>query len=693
VPAVIRSDGAELAELITAWERALTVGNVPASDLATLPLLASRLACATAAGLAAPEDAERAGAKIGQLLFDGGMTTPAAIQQAVLLLGEQRLNGSTESAWGVDLDCLTRMQGAAVVSHGAATQQRLLEQQAATYRAAITARDQAEAGLSDSQARNRALFTDAAVGIGIGDIQGRVVQVNEAFRRMLGDSVEEFVDPIEQLTHPEDPAGVWDDYAALTAGTIDSFTAEKPYRHKDGHTVWTHLTVSLARDADGKPLFQVAMVQDITERHRLQEELLHEATHDALTGLPNRALFLQHLDAATAGTEEDGRVAVLFIDLDGFKFVNDSRGHLVGDQVLAAAAARLAATAEAHGAMLARLAGDEFVVLTTGSAGQTHSASLADQLLDALDQPIQVDGQRPVNVRASVGVVELPVLDASAEDLLRAADLALHAAKEEGKGRVVAHDPTRTARQLSRFRIAMDLPRVEDRGELGLNYQPIVRLDNKEVHSVEALMRWHHPQLGRIAPDLFVGIAEESSAIISIGRWALQQACIDLARSPWPAVSVNVSVRQLYSRTFVQDVRRCLEVMELSPERLRIEVTESVLMQADDAAPVVALKDLADLGVLIVMDDFGTGYSNLASLRRMPFHELKLAGTFLEGLLPDRSADHVDLLILGSVVDLAHALGLTVTAEGVETQAQNARVLALGCDYGQGLYYSPATPR
>jgi diguanylate cyclase (GGDEF)-like protein/PAS domain S-box-containing protein len=687
-----RAEGAELGELITAWERALTAANLPASEIATLPVLAGRLAAATAAGLASPEDAERAGTKIGQLLVDAGMTAPAAIQQAVVLLGEQRLNGSTESAWRVELDCLARMQGSAVVSHTAAAQRHLLEQQAAGHRAAIAHRDQAERALRDSESRFRALFTDAAIGIGIGDVQGRVVQVNDAFRRMLGYGLQEFVDPIE-LTHLDDPDGVWENYAALTAGTIDSFTAEKPYLHKDGRTVWTHLTVSLARDADGKPLFQVAMAQDITQAHRLQEELLHGATHDTLTGLPNRALFLQLLDAATAGTDEDGRVAVLFVDLDGFKFVNDSRGHLVGDQVLAAVADRLSGTAQRHGAMLARLAGDEFVVLTTGPAGQTHPVSLADQLLDALDLPIQVDGQRPVNVRASVGVVELPVLDASAEDLLRAADLALHAAKEEGKGRVVAHDPTRTARQLSRFRIAMDLPGVEDRGELDLNYQPIVRLDNREVHSVEALMRWHHPQLGRIAPDQFVGIAEESSAIVSIGRWALQQACIDLARSPWPSVSVNVSVRQLYSRTFVQDVLRCLDVTELSPERLRIEVTESVLMQADDAAPVVALKDLADLGVLIVMDDFGTGYSNLASLRRMPFHELKLAGTFLEGLQPDRSADHVDLLILGSVVDLAHALGLTVTAEGVETQAQNARVMALGCDYGQGLYYSPATPR
>jgi diguanylate cyclase (GGDEF)-like protein len=439
------------------------------------------------------------------------------------------------------------------------------------------------------------------------------------------------------------------------------------------------------------------VMEEITDRHRLQEQLVHEATHDALTGLPNRALFLQRLDQAIGAAEPEGkdprsRVAVLFLDLDGFKFVNDSRGHLVGDQVLTTVARRLGDTAERGGALLARLAGDEFVVLLTGLEGQLQPLPLAQQLLAVLDEPVPVEGQQPVHVRASAGVVELPLVDASAGELLRTADLALHAAKEDGKGQIVVHDPGRTAQQLSRFAVAMDLPGVVERGELGLVYQPLIRLSDGELHSVEALLRWNHPELGELSPDIFVRIAEETSAIIPIGRWVLENACADLMVSSWPAVNINASVRQLYSPTFVDDVRRCLHVLKIEPSRLRIEVTESVIMHADDPGPLTALHTLAESGVRIVMDDFGTGYSNLAALRRFPLHELKLAGMFLKGLGADQTADAVDIKILATLVDLAHSLGLIVTAEGVETEAQDERVRAIGCDLAQGWLYAAPGP-
>jgi EAL domain-containing protein (putative c-di-GMP-specific phosphodiesterase class I) len=257
---------------------------------------------------------------------------------------------------------------------------------------------------------------------------------------------------------------------------------------------------------------------------------------------------------------------------------------------------------------------------------------------------------------------------------------------------VVAHDPSRTAHQLTNFTIAMNLPGVVERGELALAYQPLVRLSDGGLHSVEALLRWNHPQLGELAPDLFIRLAEENSAIIPIGRWVLDQACLDLAGSNWPTVNINASVRQLYSPTFVEDVRRALECHQLTPEQLRIEITESVIMQDGDPGPLASLRTLADLGVRIVMDDFGTGYSNLAALRRFPLHELKLAGTFLKGLGTQRDVDAVDLKILATLVDLAHSLGLVVTAEGVETPAQDERVRTIGCDIGQGWYYGAAAP-
>ncbi|HEY6794861.1 MAG TPA: EAL domain-containing protein, partial [Kineosporiaceae bacterium] len=283
-----------------------------------------------------------------------------------------------------------------------------------------------------------------------------------------------------------------------------------------------------------------------------------------------------------------------------------------------------------------------------------------------------------------------------ATDLRRAAALARHAAQEAGRGTIVTHDPSRTARQLTRFEIAMSLPGLVDRDELALSYQPLIKLAEGGLHGVEALLRWRHPRLGDLSPELFVSIAEESSAIIPIGRWVLDSACADLAAAPeWPAVNINVSIRQLYSPTFVHDVRSALQGSGIAPNRLRIEVTERVLMGTDDQLPLATLRELSDLGVQIVLDDFGTGYANIAALRRFPLHELKLAGTFVEAT-SRRSADGpdpVDVEVLKTLVGLAHTLGLTVTAEGVETPEQAELVRSVGCDVGQGWFYGADAQR
>ncbi|HST80223.1 MAG TPA: EAL domain-containing protein [Kineosporiaceae bacterium] len=672
---------ADLEALILAWDQALTSAGVPPCAGADSDRLSERLARATGTVPTSTLAAERLGAELARMLVDADATTPAVVWHAVLLVGRLPL----------EAEILARVQSALTFGHSMATQRRLLAQQEAIHQAAIIARDRVAVALRESEARFRALFGQAPVGIGIGDTSGRILDANDALQRMFGYSLAEFQNSrVEDFMHQDDAAQVWQDYAALVAGDLDEFRTEKRYLHKDGHIVWTNLSVSLVRGADDEPVFQVAVMEDVTERHQLQEQLLHEATHDSLTGLPNRALFLQQLDAAIASPEAGGQIAVLFLDLDGFKFVNDSRGHLVGDRVLTAVARRLAKTAAKHAALLARLAGDEFVVLLTGQAGRLQQ--VAEDLLAALASPIQLDDRQSVHVRASAGVVELPVLDANADELLRAADLALHAAKEDGRGQVVAHDPRRTAHQLTNFTIAMNLPGVVERGELALAYQPLVRLNDGGLHSVEALLRWNHPQLGELSPDLFIRLAEENSAIIPIGRWVLDQACLDLAGSTWPTVNINASVRQLYSPTFVEDIRRALDRNQLSPEQLRIEITESVIMHDSDPGPLASLRVLADSGVRIVMDDFGTGYSNLAALRRFPLHELKLAGTFLKGLGTEREVDAVDLKILATLVDLAHSLGLVVTAEGVETPAQDERVRTIGCDIGQGWYYGSAAP-
>jgi diguanylate cyclase (GGDEF)-like protein/PAS domain S-box-containing protein len=667
-----------LAALARAWRDALARAGGPLreEDVASAAELLAG-ACLVADD---PTRQEEAAELVARLLLELRVQAPAACRAAA--------------------DALTvvpgrnRLLGAVLARYVTMNQHLLLEHQDALHHAVNGARDRAERALRASEIRFRALFSEAAVGIALGDLKGNLVDANPALQTMLGLDVEGLrASGGTWLIHPDDPPGLRRDHEALVAGDLDSFRCEKRFTHRDGRPLWAKLTVFLIRTEDGVPSFEVALVEDVTASRELQARIVHQATHDALTGLPNRSAFLQHLEQAVSQSAPGSRVALCFLDLDGFKFLNDARGHLVGDRVLQVVAHRLAGAVRTTGSVLARLAGDEFAVLITGPPGVVHPIGLARELQAALTSPIDVEGQLPVDVRASVGVVEVPAGEAMATDLLRAAELALHAAKEDGRGTIVAHDPSRTARQLTRFEIAMSLPGLVERDELTLSYQPLVRLDGGELHGVEALLRWRHPRLGDLSPELFVSIAEESSAIIPIGRWVLESACADLAETPqWPSMNINVSIRQLYNPTFVRDVRGALTSSGLVPEQLRIEVTERVLLGTDDQLPLATLRQLADLGSKIVLDDFGTGYSNLAALRRFPLHEVKLAGAFVE---PGPTGEHdpVDVRILATLVELAHTLDLTVTAEGVETPRQAELVASVGCDVGQGWFYGTDAPR
>ena len=677
-------------KLIAEWERALRESGDPLASEQEFGHLAERLTMVALAGLTPAADADQAGRRLGRMLAGAHLTAPRAIGQAMMVLA-----GYAPDVGDVHREeQLVRMQGGLAAGHAEAVQRILLAQQESIHRASAEARDTVAQALAESEARWRTLVDQAPVGIAIGDVEGNVLEANSSLQRMFGYSLEEMRGiRVEQFTHPEDSDEVWDQYADLVAGRLEEFRTEKRYVRKDGQVVWTNLSVTLIRGNDGDPAFQVAVMEDITDRLTLQEKLRHEATHDPLTALPNRVLFLHRLDRAVADPGPDDRIAVLFIDLDGFKFVNDSRGHIVGDRVLIAVAERLSEAALASGAFVARLAGDEFVALLSGDASEDFAPMrVAEELLAALKQPLKVTGQLPVQVGASIGVVELAAAGANSAEIMQAADLALHAAKEAGKGRVVEHDPKRKAGQLTRFQVAMQLPGLVERGELALVYQPLIRLDDGEVHSVEALLRWNHPTMGSLSPDMFIRIAEENAAILPIGRWVLNTACADLAVSSWPAVNINVSVRQLYSPQLMDDIRRALDLAELEPSRLRVEITESVVMNLDDPEPVGVLDSLIDLGVRLVMDDFGTGYSNLAALRRLPWHELKLAGTFLQGTRSGRAWSATDERILRTLVDLAHSIDLLVTAEGVETAEQDAQVRGIGCDVAQGWYYAMAEP-
>ncbi|WP_433134558.1 putative bifunctional diguanylate cyclase/phosphodiesterase [Micromonospora sp. CA-240977] len=419
----------------------------------------------------------------------------------------------------------------------------------------------------------------------------------------------------------------------------------------------------------------------------------HQATHDPLTGLPNRTLFTERL---TAALNEPGRgaqrVGVCFLDLDRFKVVNDTLGHQVGDRLLVTVAERLCEAMGEH--LVARLGGDEFVILVQRTGGTDDMVALAETALAAVRTPALVDGHE-LQISASIGIVERQVAGANPSDLMRAADSTLHWAKSAGGARWALYDAERNQRELARYALSAAIPAALERGEFYLDYQPLTSLRDGSLVGVEALVRWRHPELGVLRPDSFIGLAEETGLIIQLGGWVLAEACREA--EAWaagggaaPFVSVNLAVRQVHRPGLVQEVRALLRQTGLPPERLQLEITESTMMSTAEE-PVRALRVLADLGVRIAIDDFGTGYSNLAYLRDLPVTELKVAGEFVAGLRSP-SVGRTDERILASLVSLAHALDLTVTAEGVETAGQAERLRAIGCDAGQGWHFGRPAP-
>ena len=637
-----------------------------------------------------------AGEEIGRALADAHFTGSATLDRTVTLIGTQLVRHLDPTA--AEQPRVAALPGAIAAGYTRALLAVVLTEQEQIRLAALYARDRAEAALQTSEARFRTVFSEAVVGIGIGDVAGHVLEVNPALIAMLGYPPGEFSRrSVSDFVHPDDAASVWEDYSDLVEGRRESFRTEKRFFRADGSTIWTQLTVSLIRDPDGEPRFQIAIMEDITERRRLTERLAYEATHDPLTDLPNRALFLTRLTEALADPAPGARVGLCLLDLDSFKVINDSLGHVVGDELLTAVADRLSdavGEAEPPGGLVARLGGDEFVVLTR-HAEPAQLGALARAMHTAVAAPVTVSGYQ-LAVTASIGAVDAPAGSTTTPaDLIRAADITLHQAKAEGRGRVVFHDPDRNAAQLTLYTLAATLPGALDRGEFALVYQPLVRLSDEKLLGVEALLRWRHPRFGTLSPDHFIALAEQTGAILPLGRWILTEACRTAAAHadavPDLLLSVNIAIRQLQHPGLVEDITQALADSGLPPHRLQLEVTEHAVMSADPDGPPAALRKLVELGIRIAIDDFGTGYSNLAYLRRLPIHDLKIAGVFLDSLRDPEHADPADLHLVGTLVHLAHGLDLTVTAEAVETAAQAACLRELGADTAQGWYYGRPT--
>ncbi len=430
----------------------------------------------------------------------------------------------------------------------------------------------------------------------------------------------------------------------------------------------------------------VATYEDITERRASEARLVHMARHDALTGLPNRLQLREHMDRALARVRRGGSVAVLCLDLDRFKVVNDALGHPAGDALLCAVADRLRMCVRETD-LVVRLGGDEFAVVQESAKQPAEASALAHRLIDVISAPFEIEGQ-PVVIGTSVGIALSEDGLSTPDALLKRADLALYEAKGGGRGTFRFFEAEMDAVMQVRRALEMDLRRTLAAGQFEVFYQPLVKTSGAGISGFEALLRWHHPKRGTVSPALFIPMAEEIGLIGAIGEWVLRQACADAAS--WPGalkVAVNLSPAQFRGRSLAADVEAALAASGLPPERLELEITESVLLQDDDAV-LDTLHALRALGVRISMDDFGTGYSSLSYLRRFPFDKIKIDQSFVRGM-----SDHEDCIaIVRAVVGLGRSLNMMVNAEGVETPAQLAALRAEGCGEVQGYLFSKPKP-
>jgi diguanylate cyclase (GGDEF)-like protein len=531
-----------------------------------------------------------------------------------------------------------------------------------------------------------AALSNMSQGLAMFDEETRLVLCNDRYLQIYGMSPDfakpgiPFVDILRGLDQNHLMVGDPEKYAArILADIATGQTLEATRQTTNGHTI----RITYSAMANGG---WVSTHEDITEQLKAQQEIATLAHYDTLTELPNRAHFNEVLDQALTLTKRNGELALLYLDLDHFKRVNDTLGHLVGDNLLKEVAARLRGCVRETD-VVARLGGDEFAVLQTSLEEPTDAVALASRIDKALTAPFDLNGHRAV-IGVSIGIARAPDDAIERDQLLKNADLALYGAKDQGRGTYHFYEPGLDKRMKDRQRLETDLREALAKGQFELYYQPIIDLATGHITGCEALLRWHHPERGMISPADFIPIAEDSGLIVPIGDWVLRRACADARH--WPEdlrVSVNLSSAQMKGNRLVPHIVSALASAGLAAPRLEIEITETALMQ-DTAANLATLHQLRELGVRIAMDDFGTGYSSLSYLAKFPFHKIKIDRSFVRELLNNDN----NIAIVQSITDMARKLGMTTTVEGVETEDQRRAVQELGCTEMQGYLFSPPRP-
>jgi diguanylate cyclase (GGDEF)-like protein/PAS domain S-box-containing protein len=547
----------------------------------------------------------------------------------------------------------------------------------------ITDRVKAEESLRASERLFRSIFNESPAGQILSSSDRRIIAVNRAFCQMTGFTEAELLEEgWEAITPPEEQPGIFAAFERLWSGELNSMQIERRYLRKDGSVLWGQVSVARVADEEGRAEHVIDQVQDISERKEAQRTLEHQALHDALTGLPNRVLARDRLDQAILlARRQQSRVALLIIDLDHFKEVNDAFGHQAGDQLLRQVGQRFSGELRETDTV-ARLGGDEFAVVLQ-STDVDGARLVADKLLATLEQPLVIEAQA-LDVGASIGIAVYPDHADSADSMMRRADIAMYIAKRSRRTHAT-YAPESDGPGDSRLALMAQLRHAINGEGLTLHYQPIVRLQDGGVERVEALVRWQRPGHGLVPPAEFITFAEQTGLIQPLTHWVLAAGLRQCVR--WFAtghqigIAVNVSMRNLLDPQLPEHIGRILSETGAVPGWLTLEITESTIM-AESQRTMETLRKLRGMGVRLSIDDFGTGYSSLAYLHRLPVHEMKIDQSFIRGLTTDQTSEAIVL----AAVDLGHKLRLAVVAEGIEDKTTWQRVRDCRIDYGQGYY-------
>ncbi|WP_460194714.1 EAL domain-containing protein [Thermosynechococcus sp. FA-CM-4201] len=557
----------------------------------------------------------------------------------------------------------------------------------------ITERKRSELALRISEERYALAAEGANDGLWDWHISDRSMYYSPRWELLIGETPGTLQPTIEEWwrrVHPDDLERLRQSMKEHLLGTRPHFECEFRIKHADGSYRWMRSRGKALRNEEGQPYRMAGSMTDVTEYHLIQEQILHDALHDAMTGLPNRVLFMDRLSQAITRRvrRPHSLFAVLFLDVDRFKVINDSLGHLAGDQLLIGIGQRLTACTRAEDT-IARLGGDEFAILLEELTTPAQAIEVAERVLVALSRPFLLEGHE-VFTSASIGIAFPSEESKTAEDLLRDADTAMYRAKSLGKARYEVFSMTMRAQSIALMQIETDLRRAAERDEFLVYYQPIVDLSTLNIVGFETLLRWQHPERGIVSPGEFMSVAEETGLILPISWWVMAEACRQMQRwskvfprSRGLSISVNLSGRHFQQADLLLNLRSILSETEFPAERLRLEVTEGILIDNKEVA-IATLEEIRAMGIGLYMDDFGTGYSSLSYLHRFPIDTLKIDRTFISALNSEESS----ATIVHTILMLAHSLRLKVVAEGIETRQQYRVLQALGCNYGQGYFFA-----